>query len=239
MKRVIIFIAIVSLVLMACKETKVVELKSALVDCEGVSKQKCLQYKEKGDDEWKLFYGEIEGFTYEEGYHYELEVDIEKVDNPPADGSSLKYTLKKLIKKERDIAMLEKKALVKDYTKLAQEKKKPFLVYSAMTRGYFSEMAVYTDHIAILKQRGGKPEIVKITKDNVDELNKIIDGINLSGIDKLESPTKKRHYDGAPFADVTVRKDGKEYKSASFDGGFPPKELELLVNKVLSLATEK
>ena len=46
-----------------------------------------------GTDTWTNFSTNIEGFTYEPGNIYDLLVKIETIDNPPADGSSLKYTL--------------------------------------------------------------------------------------------------------------------------------------------------
>lgn len=55
----------------------------------------------KGDAvDWTYFYNEIEGFNYEAGYEYVLNVKEEKVEEPiPADASSLKYTLIKEVSK--------------------------------------------------------------------------------------------------------------------------------------------
>lgn len=64
-----------------------------LVDCTGVAPQQCMQVRETPDGEWLLFYDQIEGFTYEPGFEYELVVSVQQVPNPPADASSLKYTL--------------------------------------------------------------------------------------------------------------------------------------------------
>jgi heat shock protein HslJ len=64
-----------------------------LVDCVGVVPMKCMQVKERPEDEWQLFYSAIEGFSYEPGYTYELRVREEPVENPPADGSALNWTL--------------------------------------------------------------------------------------------------------------------------------------------------
>ena len=64
-----------------------------LADCTGVAPQKCMLVKENPDDEYTMFYDQIAGFEYEEGYEYELLVKVEKVENPPADASNLKYTL--------------------------------------------------------------------------------------------------------------------------------------------------
>ncbi|GAB4489127.1 MAG: hypothetical protein OHK0019_06360 [Saprospiraceae bacterium] len=62
---------------------------------------KCLQYRETPDGAWKNWYSGIEGFTYEEGNFYTLEIKEEKVANPPADGSSIKWVLVKEVKKEK------------------------------------------------------------------------------------------------------------------------------------------
>ncbi|PTT37503.1 hypothetical protein DBR28_09820, partial [Chryseobacterium sp. HMWF028] len=54
---------------------------------------KCMQVKESTSAECTNFYSNIEGFTYEPGYEYVLKVKTEKITNPPADASSIKYTL--------------------------------------------------------------------------------------------------------------------------------------------------
>lgn len=62
--------------------------------CTGVSPMECLLVKwDKNQENWELFYNPIQGFDYVKGYEYELIVKVEKVDNPPADASSLKYIL--------------------------------------------------------------------------------------------------------------------------------------------------
>lgn len=53
-----------------------------------------------GTENWSYFYGGIGGFTYELGYLYDLKVEKTPVDNPPADGSSIRYTLRKVISKQ-------------------------------------------------------------------------------------------------------------------------------------------
>ncbi|MAT41382.1 MAG: hypothetical protein CL609_03500 [Anaerolineaceae bacterium] len=61
--------------------------------CVGVAPMLCMQVKESQGADWTYFYDRIEGFTYEPGFSYELLVKKEDVKNPPADGSSLKWTL--------------------------------------------------------------------------------------------------------------------------------------------------
>ncbi|MDH6254227.1 hypothetical protein M2347_003954 [Chryseobacterium sp. H1D6B] len=70
-------------------------------DCTGVAPMKCLQVKEKASENWTNFYTNIDGFTYEPGYEYVLKVKTEKIANPPADGSSIKYTLIKQVSKTK------------------------------------------------------------------------------------------------------------------------------------------
>ena len=50
-------------------------------------------------EDWEYFYQTIQGFDYEEGFIYDLDVKIITIENPPADASSLQYQLIKLIEK--------------------------------------------------------------------------------------------------------------------------------------------
>jgi len=81
-------------------EIKTIFVGPTLVDCEGVAPQKCMQVKENPEEEYSLFYDQIEGFDFEEGYEYELVVQVQQVENPPADGSSLRYVLVSVENKE-------------------------------------------------------------------------------------------------------------------------------------------
>ena len=69
------------------------------VDCVGVAPQQCLQVRASEAAEWTLFYGQIDGFTFEPGYEYELRVQETEVENPPVDASSLTVTLVELVSK--------------------------------------------------------------------------------------------------------------------------------------------
>ncbi|MGC1631684.1 MAG: DUF4377 domain-containing protein [Gelidibacter sp.] len=80
---------------------KIIYIADAEVDCEGVTPQKCLQIKEEGTTEWTYFYDHIEGFDYEKGFFYKLKVAVTKIDNPPADGSSLHYKLIEVLAKSK------------------------------------------------------------------------------------------------------------------------------------------
>ncbi len=77
--------------------TKTLWVAHYRADCGGVGPQKCLLVKEEQYSPWQLFYGQIEGFDYVEGYGYELRVVEEKIDNPPADGTSIRVELIEVI----------------------------------------------------------------------------------------------------------------------------------------------
>lgn len=69
------------------------------IACQGMVPMMCMQVKERMEDPWLRFYDEIEGFAYEPGYLYEILVHLRHVENPPADGSSIEYTLVRLVSK--------------------------------------------------------------------------------------------------------------------------------------------
>lgn len=80
-------------------------VNSQQIDCVGVGPMKCLQIQ-KGEtyqpDTWELFYANIKGFNYEEGYIYKLLVKEEQLaaQNVPADGSSISYVLVEMVEKK-------------------------------------------------------------------------------------------------------------------------------------------
>lgn len=68
-------------------------------ECVGMEVRQCMLVKENLDDDWELFYDEIEGFTYEPGFNYSLLVGWREIRNPPADGSSREYWLIRLVQR--------------------------------------------------------------------------------------------------------------------------------------------
>ena len=79
-------------------DEKILEVAPTKVDCVGVVPMKCLQVREVGGD-WQNFYAPIEGFDFVEGSRYRLQVKVTKIANPPADGSSLRYQLVRVLDK--------------------------------------------------------------------------------------------------------------------------------------------
>ncbi|WP_204524819.1 DUF4377 domain-containing protein [Confluentibacter citreus] len=82
-------------------------IDSQRVSCTGVAEQTCYRIQENTvikDNEWLLFYDVIEGFDeqYETGYTYKISVSKIRINNPPADGSSIQYILNEILSKELD-----------------------------------------------------------------------------------------------------------------------------------------
>lgn len=74
-----------------------------LVDCVGEGPQQCMQVKFNPDEEWQLFYNQIEGFDYQPGYRYTVLVEQLEVQNPPAGGSSLRFVLLDVLDKVEEL----------------------------------------------------------------------------------------------------------------------------------------
>lgn len=80
-----------------------------LVDCVGEAPQKCMLVKNKPEDDWSLYYSQIEGFDFEEGYEYELIVELEAIENPPQDGPMVRTRLVEIISKAEEISPVSEK----------------------------------------------------------------------------------------------------------------------------------
>jgi heat shock protein HslJ len=66
----------------------------------GVMHTTCLQIRERKEDPWQLWYGNIQGFNFEPGIAYRLRILEEQVANPPADASAIKWTLDMVVEQE-------------------------------------------------------------------------------------------------------------------------------------------
>ncbi len=71
--------------------------------CFGEGRFQCMLAQEGvqlGTEVWNNFFGGINGFEYEGGFIYNLEVRTRIIENPPADGSSIAYDLVRIISTE-------------------------------------------------------------------------------------------------------------------------------------------
>lgn len=92
-----------ALLLGACQSTPTTEtlyIQDQLADCVGVAPMKCMQVRSQPGASWSLFYQQIEGFTFEPGFRYRLEVRTEQLTDVPADASSVRYQLIRVVSKQ-------------------------------------------------------------------------------------------------------------------------------------------
>lgn len=109
-KRIFMAISMIGIMLSACSTARKVTEKTIYISAEtkscqlGEMQAECMQVKwTKSQKDWENFgqTTDIEGFTFEKGYEYELVIHETKVDNPPADAPSIKYKLVKLLAKTK------------------------------------------------------------------------------------------------------------------------------------------
>lgn len=68
--------------------------------CTGVGPMTCLQVRTSPSGPWQLFYQSIAGFDHRPGYEYTLRIIETPVPNPPADASSIRWTLDRVIERK-------------------------------------------------------------------------------------------------------------------------------------------
>src|SRR5690606_20039589 len=88
--------------------TKYIEDGPELRDCTGVGPQQCMQVRRFGEQDWEHFYGAIEGFSHQPGHTYLLQVKTETIENPPADASSVRWILERVVSDKENLARMLK-----------------------------------------------------------------------------------------------------------------------------------
>ncbi len=102
---------VVLLVLIACGTrtkpttvTETLEIASFKVTCQGIGDSQCMQVRKQGQKNWAEFNIPIQGFEYQQGYKYTIEVTKQNLDPSkiPGTAASLNYTLVKQIRKQKE-----------------------------------------------------------------------------------------------------------------------------------------
>ncbi len=228
-------VLIVSLVILfsSCQETKRVFIASSLDDCQVEATLKCMLYKENPSDEWSYFYERIEGFEYEEGYEYELEVMVIQIANTPSDTSSLNYKLVKIVSKQKEQSIAQQLPL--DASKPQDDIMT--IHYQALSRGSFFQVTIDKDRIEKTADRSlTNKSTIKCSENDWSTLLALIEKVQIEDLNEIKAPTDKRLFDGAPSAQIKLIYQTQTYSSSSFDHGHPPEEIKPLVNTILSLA---
>jgi hypothetical protein len=116
----------------------------------------------------------------------------------------------------------------------------PVINYEANARNLFLNIKVEHQVLFVSRARDVKDYQEKITLTDADwkEIVALTKAVDLVKVKELKGPTEKRFYDGAAHANITFVFEGIEFPANGFDHGYPPVEIEKLVNKIVKL-TEK
>lgn len=116
-----------------------------------------------------------------------------------------------------------------------QEKAIPTLEYEANTRGFYRKITIADKKAWVIPVRDGKAIEIAISDADWKELTALYQTVDHENLANLKDPTQKRFYDGAPIANFRVITQDKTYESVTFDGGYPPAEIEKIVTKVIAI----
>lgn len=109
--------------------------------------------------------------------------------------------------------------------------------YEANTRGFYQKLTVQNHTISASEDRNGveNPIVQKISDLDWKALMFEVNKIDLENLQNLVAPTEKRFYDGAAIASLKITYKTKTYETKSFDHGFPPLEIQKVVEIVNAL----
>lgn len=112
--------------------------------------------------------------------------------------------------------------------------------YEAMTRGSYKKIIVKKDTLFTIYS-SSLEEVKKseVSKNDWNTLLNLLEKVDLNSIEKLKAPTNKRAYDGALHANLKVIYKYKTYQSNSFDANNPPKEIEEIVHKIVTISNKR
>lgn len=110
------------------------------------------------------------------------------------------------------------------------------IIYKAQSRGIFEFIQISESNILISSDRSLKStDKYNCEEKDWEELSRLIDAVDMETFQKLKASTEKHTFDGAAHATLAIQIGDLEYMTPTFDHGNPPKEIESIVNKVLSI----
>jgi len=110
--------------------------------------------------------------------------------------------------------------------------------YSAVSRGLYKLIVVQNKTVSVTNGKNTQPVVTKISDAKWKEIVAEFSKINLESIPALKGPTEKRFYDGAAIGNLKIVQNQKIYETPGFDNGYPPKEIEKLVNLLVDFTKE-
>ncbi|MEN9655428.1 MAG: hypothetical protein RL311_336 [Bacteroidota bacterium] len=106
--------------------------------------------------------------------------------------------------------------------------------YKAYSRGFYKVIIIENQMGFVTKMRDDKPIVFRPSISDRKSLNIAIQELDLESLSQLKAPTDKRLFDGTAIANLKITKQGKTFETQSFDHGYPPAEIQKIVNKTLS-----
>ncbi|MFH6998045.1 hypothetical protein ACHRVZ_08940 [Flavobacterium sp. FlaQc-57] len=110
--------------------------------------------------------------------------------------------------------------------------------YSAVSRGLYKKIVVQNQMVSVTNGRNNEAVESKINDAKWKQIVAEFSKVNLETYSTLKGPTEKRFYDGAAIANLKIIQNQKIYETQGFDNGYPPKEIEKLVNLLLDFTKE-
>jgi hypothetical protein len=110
--------------------------------------------------------------------------------------------------------------------------------FTSLTRGYNKQIIVTKDSVITVATGRGSEEQNKKVKLSSKEWERVVaavQGITLSEVPDLKSPTEKRMYDGARHSTITISTSTGMAVSHSFDDEMPHEKLQKLMKEITKL----
>ncbi|MEH6536672.1 MAG: hypothetical protein V7719_09780 [Psychroserpens sp.] len=108
--------------------------------------------------------------------------------------------------------------------------------YRASTRGFYLQIWIEGDSITYTKDYNLKDMTTRlIPKKEKEAFIKLLKEIDETSLSELEAPSKTHQYDAEPAASLEISKGEEIYRTNNFDHGKPPKTINDLVEKILSI----
>ena len=110
------------------------------------------------------------------------------------------------------------------------------IIYEVSSRGKYEYIKISKTKIVLSSDRNLK----NINESNLEnnhwkDLCQLLSKINNETFINLKAPTDKRYSDGSANASLSYTIDNKTFITPTFDEGYPPEKIKLIINKILSI----
>lgn len=120
-----------------------------------------------------------------------------------------------------------------------QEQDSLAFTYRTSTRGFFEIIWVNKDSISFAKERDFKDKVTFACPEKEwDELMGLYTALDTKILPELEPPSTTFRHDEKPMATLKIDTKDESYITNGFDHGRPPKLINELVNKLISMKEE-